>query len=201
MLPTESSTTAASTPSDAAVRTAIHKLEGADRIGTAGQVVALAGGAAAGASAAGVVAAAAGASTLLGSTTLAGALGGILVVATPIGWIAGCAAAGAAAAYGVSRLIKSGGRNDRVRQETVVRLNARLRRGTTDTAESARIVELRQRVRDMVKGGGLGEDQANRMMDLINRGDLSLEAALAGLRDLEGAACAGATASSKIGDR
>ena len=102
---------------DAASRSrAAKKLSGSDRIGLAAQVVAAAGGAGAGAAMAGPAASAAGATTLLGSTTLAGLLGGLFVTTTPIGWVVGTTALGAAAGLGIAWLARSGGRQDRVRR-------------------------------------------------------------------------------------
>lgn len=80
-----------------------------DKVSILGQSGITIGGAALGAAAAGTIASAAGATTLLGSTTLASALGGIFVTATPIGWVIGCSVAVSAAAYGISTMINDGG--------------------------------------------------------------------------------------------
>ena len=61
------------------VRTGLKRLEGKDRLGRLGELAGVAGGVAAGVSAAGAVASAAGATTLIGSTTAAAVLGGVLV--------------------------------------------------------------------------------------------------------------------------
>ena len=75
-------------------RNALKKIENSprDRIGILGEVGIVAGGIAGGTAAASGVAAVAGASTILGSTTLGGALGGIFVATTPVGWFIGTAA-------------------------------------------------------------------------------------------------------------
>lgn len=160
------------------VEQAIEKLKGNDRVGSAGQVLATAGGAAAGASAAGAVAAAAGASTLLGSTTLAGVLGGVFVTTTPIGWVVGAAAVGAAVAYGVSELVRSGGHNDRVRKEIVERLSQRLRNIRSGKAQPSDLEELRRGMAGAIAGGQLSAEQATRLVDLVEARKLDVKIAL-----------------------
>jgi hypothetical protein len=164
--------------SDDDVRAAIEKLQGKDRLGNVSQLLTTAGGAAAGASAAGAVAAAAGTTTLLGSTSLASALAGIAVVSTPIGWVAGCAIVGAAAAYGVSKLVRSGGRNDRVREEIIERLSKRLMDIDSDRTRLDAMQLLRQSLSDAIRNGKLVENQAIRLLDLIENGKLSISVAL-----------------------
>jgi hypothetical protein len=161
------------------VKAAIDKLRGRDRLGNASQMLTTAGGAAAGASAAGALAATAGASTLLGSTTLASAIGGVLVVSTPVGWVVGCAFIGAATAYGVSKLVRSGGRNDRVREEIIDRLLKRLKDIETKKPPLAStMTQLRDHIAAAIRNETLTNEQANRMLDLIEAGKLSVEIAL-----------------------
>ena len=174
---------AQSPPHTEDVLAAIDKLKGRDRVGSAGQIVATTGGAAAGASAAGAIAGAAGASTLLGSTSLASALP-FLVAATPVVWIAGCAVAGAAMAYGVSRLIRSGGRSDRVREEIVGRLMKRLEALEAPEGQPANTTELRQGISEAVATGVLSSGQAARMVDLIEEGKLDPDLAFGRLKKL-----------------
>lgn len=69
-------------------------------------------GGALGAAAAGTIAAASGATGIWVLTTVASWIGISVVAATPAGWIAGGAVVGGAAAYGISRLIHGGGRNE-----------------------------------------------------------------------------------------
>lgn len=161
------------------VEQAIEKLRGNDRVGSAGQIIATAGGAAAGASAAATVAAAAGASTLLGSTTLAGVLGGLFVTTTPVGWIVGSAVVGAVAAFGVAKLVRSGGRNDRVRKELVERLSQRLRNLRSGKAQLPDLAELRRCMADAIAAGQVSAQQATRLVDLVEAGKLDAKIALA----------------------
>ena len=100
---------------------ALKKLEKSpsDRIGTLGTLGVVATGAGAGALGATGLASAFGISTLLGSTTLASVAGGIFIVSNPLGWALGTATAGAAAAYGISRLVNSGGKHDEKKQTAI----------------------------------------------------------------------------------
>lgn len=168
------------------VSVAILKLKGSDRVGNASQMLNTVGGAVAGGAVAGTAAAAAGASTLFGSTTLATALGGVLVASTPVGWIVGGALAGSAAAYGVSRLVRSGGRNDRIRKDIIERLSNRPKSTDRDLDSSQRVMldELRIRLGELIKDEILAENQAIRMLDLINCGKLNVGIALERVRGM-----------------
>jgi hypothetical protein len=168
------------------VEAAIVKLKGSDRVGNVSQLLNAAGGAVAGVSVASAAAVAAGASTLFGSTTIATALGGVLVVSTPIGWVVGCALAGGAAAYGVSRLVRAGGRNDRIRKEIIERLSSRQKPTGRDLDSSQRVMldELRITLSELVKEGILAENQAIRMLDLIDCGKLNVRIALERVRGM-----------------
>jgi hypothetical protein len=160
------------------IKSAIKKLRRRDRVGDAGQILTTAGGATAGATAAGAVASAAGASTLLGSTTLASALGGVFVTSTPMGWVVGCAVAGAAAAYGVSRLVRSGGRHDRIREELIERLSKRLAQIKAYDTQPSAMDDLRKGMSHAIRLGHISEEQATRMVDLVEQGKLDIQLAL-----------------------
>jgi hypothetical protein len=120
--------------SAADIESAISKLSKSDRVGKARELLNVVSGAAARATAPGAV----GATTILGSSTLAGALGGISVASMRVGWIAGCVLAGGAVAYGVSEMIKSGRVNGQLRTEMVDRLTTRLQ-GLRHRLEAAAI--------------------------------------------------------------
>lgn len=111
---------------ESSIKNAIGKMRGRDKIGLTGEYLATAGGAAAGVAVAGSIAGAAGATTLLGSTGLAGMLGGVFVTATPVGWVLGSAALLGAAGYGVTKMIRSGSEQERVRREFIERQTERL---------------------------------------------------------------------------
>jgi hypothetical protein len=162
------------------IHLAIRKLNGKDRVGTAGQLLATAGGFGAGASAAGAIAGAAGATTLLGSTTLGSVLGGVLVTTTPVGWVIGCALAGAAAAYGVSKAVRSGGRNDRIREEVITRLTIRLNQLQKNRQDIVRtLARLKINIGNAVRDGHISSEQACRLVTLVEDRKLDPQVALA----------------------
>ncbi len=165
------------------IQDAMDKLKEKDRIGTAGEILATGGGVAAGASIAGAAAAVAGASTILGSTTLGSALGGVLVATTPVGWVIGGVVVGGAAAYGVSKLIRSGGRNDKIREEIVDRLSKRLDQ-INNTGPSPSIVELRCNLTEAIQRKKITAEQADRLIDLIDNGKLDINIALERVRNM-----------------
>ena len=83
-----------------------------DKVGILADIGITGVGAVLGAAGAGVLATAAGATSIPVLTTVGSWVGVTLVGATPIGWVVGTAAAGAAVAYGVSRLVKGSGYNE-----------------------------------------------------------------------------------------
>jgi len=102
----------------------LRKLEqsSADKIGTLGKIGVSATGAGVGAMGAGSIASLFGATTILGSSTLASIVGGVLVTTTPIGWVLGSAAVGTVAAYSISKLVSSGAANDERKKSTIMEL-------------------------------------------------------------------------------
>jgi hypothetical protein len=167
------------------IESAISKLSKSDRVGKASELLSVVGGAAAGASAAGAVASAAGATTLLGSTTLAGALGGVFVATTPVGWIAGCALAGSAAVYGVSRMLRSGGKNDQLRTEIVGRLSARLKALRHLEGAEAPTATLREHVEHALVDNTLSSEQAHRIIALVESGKMDPGVAIERMKQMK----------------
>jgi hypothetical protein len=172
------------------IEAAISKLSKSDRVGKASELLNIVGGAAAGASAAGAVAGAAGATTILGSSTLAGALGGFVVASTPVGWIAGCVIAGGAAAYGVSKMIKSGGMNDQIRTDMVGRLNTRLQKllQRSEAAEIPAAEAFREYVDLAVADKSISAEQARRIVALVEGGKLDAGLAIKRIKHMKAAA-------------
>ncbi len=166
------------------LRHALGKLKGRDRVGVAGESAAVAGSAAAGAVLAGSVAGAAGASTLLGSTTLAGVLGGVFVTATPVGWVLGSAVVAGALGYGAVKLVRSGGKQDRVRAEMSDRLNTRLE-GLEKRFATASEPELGRLIDERLEAGVISPEAAQRLSVLVEKGHLSRELAAQRLRDID----------------
>ncbi len=168
----------------AKLRLALSKLKGRDRVGVAGETAAVIGSAAAGAALAGSAASAAGASTLLGSTTLAGALGGVFVTATPIGWVLGSAAVASALGYGVMRLVRSGSKQDSLREEVSDRLNARTR-SLEEPSPIDRDLELKRLIDERVAAGVITPDAAHRVVVLVEKGYLSRDLAVERIRAID----------------
>lgn len=171
-------------PEEAAIRNAIEKMRGRDKVGLVSEHLAAAGGAAAGVAAAGTIAGAAGATTLLGSTGLAGMLGGVFVTATPVGWVLGSAALMGAAGYGIAKLIRSGSEQDRVRREFIERQTQRLLALEDARAPEDEKVELGQLMALTLAAGVLEQADASRMVDLIDAGKLPAALALERVRSL-----------------
>lgn len=160
------------------IEDAIHTLKGKDKVGRIGDVLGTTGGIVAGSAAAGSVAGVVGVSTLLGSPTLASALGGVFVVATPVGWVVGSALVGAAAGYGITKMIRSGSRQDQVRDAFIERQSRRLDSISGKDSEQARRDELRLRLPEAIKGGLVTKEQAERMICHVENGTLSAGIAL-----------------------
>lgn len=161
---------------------ALRKLKGKDAVGRAGEVLGSAGGAVAGASAAGAIAAAAGATTLLGSTTLAGVLGGVFVTATPVGWIIGSAAVAGLAAFGLAKMIRSGTRQDAIREKLADSIKGKVR--AMDSCKPGQPTEASPRLRlnlklaKAVNTGALTEENSRRILLLVEKNALSVDVAL-----------------------
>lgn len=163
---------------EAAIKSAIEKMQGRDSLGVAGEHLAAAGGAAAGVVAAGSIAGAAGATTLLGSTGLASVLGGVFVTSTPVGWVVGSAALLGAAGYGIAKLIRSGSEQDRLRKEFIERQTQRLLALEAARVPQAEKIELGQLMALVLAAGILEQDAAGRMVDLVNADSLPASLAI-----------------------
>ena len=167
------------------IKKAISKLQKKDKVGLAGDGMAVVGGAAAGAAASGTIAAAAGVSTIWGSTTLGSLLSGTFVAATPVGWIVGSAAAAAAAGYGITKLVRSGSKQDQIRNDIVERLNKRLSSMEGENINSEHLEELISILPVAIEHQLVSESQADRMIQLINDGKLDPELALNRIKSMK----------------
>lgn len=161
---------------------AIDRLEGKDKIGTVGEIIGSIGGVGAGAATAGALAGALGATTFLGSTTLGSLVGGFLVTTTPVGWVIGCAVVGGAAAYGVTRLVRSGGQQDAVRATLKKRLRKRLDNLRNKGKDEAALRQLREVMAEALDKHVLDDAQVARTLALIESGSLSVSIALDRIR-------------------
>lgn len=168
----------------AAIKQAIEKMGGKDKVGITGERFAVAGGSLAGASAAGSIAAAAGATTLFGSSALAGLFGGIFVTATPVGWVIGSAVAMGAAGYGIAKLIRSGSEQDSIRKDFIERQAQRLLSLEVADTSADEKAQLSQLLALTVAAGVIEPASAERMVDLVDAGKLSSRLALDRIRAL-----------------
>jgi hypothetical protein len=150
-----------------------------DRIGILGSLGATGLGAAAGAAASGSIAAAIGATTLLGSSTLGGILGGVLVTTTPVGWVIGSAAAAAAIGYGVSKLIRSGARADVIKEMNIKDLQTEIEIRITD-AQKTGVVEdkfkgLVESLQLLVKNNRISQSDCTELLAGVESGLISYD--------------------------
>lgn len=157
-----------------------------DRIGLAGDLIGTGMGVAGGVAASGSIAAVAGATTILGSSTLGGALGGIFVASTPVGWVVGAGLAGGALAYGATRLIRSGEAADQSKKSMYQRLKSRVGRRVEEAEVVAGDVpvqhyEIREKDAYYDFVGRLGRavelyevspERAERLLGAVTAGDL-----------------------------
>jgi hypothetical protein len=162
----------------------IAKLKGKDKVGVAGEALAAVGGGAAGVAAASTLASAAGATTILGSSSLASVLGGALVATTPVGWVIGAAVVAGAAGYGITKLVRSGSKQDQVREQLVKRLETRLATMNKQEAIESPLIALNQLLPTVIEKGLISEQQAERMVCLIESGSLKAEIALQRIKSL-----------------
>jgi hypothetical protein len=162
----------------------IGKLKGKDKVGVAGDALAAVGGAAGGVAAASTLASVAGASTLLGSTSLASTLGGIFVASTPVGWVIGSAIVAGAAGYGISKLVRSGGKQDHIREQLIKKMELRLEALKKDKRNELNLTELSQLLIVAIEKDLISELKAKSMISLIENGSLDPDIAIQRLKSL-----------------
>jgi len=162
----------------------VDKLKVKDKVGIYGEGLAAVGGAAAGAGVAGSLAGIAGASTIFGSSTLASVLGGVFVTTTPVGWVIGCTALAGAAGYGISKLVRSGSKQDHIRKEVIERLNDRIQNIKFEEKSHEIFVELNQILSIAIMSQLVTEKQGEQMISLIEKGALDPEVALKRIKDM-----------------
>lgn len=138
-------------------------------------------GAGLGYAAVGAIAGTAGVTTLLGSAGLGTMLGGVFVAATPVGWVLGTTVAAGAAAYGISRMIRSGGlaegRKAELLQkykEEAKRIESKERAG--DISESDR-TQFHLSLRELIDKEAIPPDTAARLIEQVEQGRIPLSQA------------------------
>lgn len=162
---------------------ALKKLEKSpsDRIGTLGTLGVVVTGASAGALGATGLASAFGISTLLGSTTLASVAGGIFIVSNPVGWALGTATAGAVAAYGISKLVSSGGAQDEKKQTAIKELRnqiANYNKKVKTTTDTNKIGQVAGAFALLLENDLMEEQKVTKILEGVESGEINAEYAL-----------------------
>ena len=155
-----------------------EELNSRDKVGLMGEGIATAAGATAGLAGSTAIASTAGATStvFLGSSTLGGLLG-IGTVVTPIGWVIGSAVAGTALAYGVSQLIRSGGRHDRIREEIKQDIETEIERRSEMEISPQQIQILESILEKASEMGRVNDDTKQRLLNAVKNGDMNFRAA------------------------
>ena len=146
-----------------------------DRIGILGKLGATGIGAAGGFAVSGPVAATFGATTLFGSTWLAAKFGWLVVVTTPVSWIIGTATLGGVVAYGIARLIYSGGKSDAIKRMNMRDLESRitqLKRQSKRRRGNAKMVRVIECVQLLVKNKKITQSESTDLLAGIEKGNI-----------------------------
>ncbi len=163
-------------------KSAQEKLEGSDRVEVAAHVVQGAVGVAAGVAVSGVVAKMAGVATVMGSTKLAALVGGAFIV-TPVGWVIGSGVVAGAIAVGLGTALSNGVKNTERRKRLIQDLN-NLDAQSGRMARPASKEVLKERLELAVKSGLVDELLAQRTVQLVEQGKLSVSIAMMRVDDV-----------------
>ena len=145
-------------------------------------------GAGLGIAASGIVASTVGATSIFGITTMAGWLGVTAVATTPIGWIIGCATAAGAAAYGVSRLIRSGGLAEGRKKELLQQYKEdakkmEMKENANNIADSDKTIFIIS-IRDLIDKDVISPEDAASLIKNVEQGTISISHAYSLLENL-----------------
>jgi len=168
---------------------ALKRLENStdDKIGILGKLGIATTGATAGALGASTVASAVGATTLFGSSTLASIAGGILVTTTPLGWVIGTAAAGTAAAYGISKLLESGATNDERKRVSISQIKKKIddyARDSKKESSSNKINKVAGAYAILLENDLITQEKVSSILSGIEDGKLDADYALSLAQDM-----------------
>lgn len=141
-----------------------------------------------GAAAATSVASALGATSIFGVTTAAHWLGLSVLSVTPVGWILGGAAAGGAAVYTVSRLIRNGGMSEGKKAELLIQYQEQMR-VIAAKEEAGNISDIDRMsfliaLRELISKDVIPPDVAFRFVERVESGTLAISQAFALISDL-----------------
>jgi len=159
-----------------------------DRVGILGEVGIVGIGVVGGVAGASAAAAAAGATTILGSSTLGGLLGGVLVASTPVGWVIGTAVLGGTVAFGVSRLFKSGNVSDERTEQNINKLKKEIIdlekevHKTSDTDE--KYSKLASMYLKLIEADLVDENTVKEILEGIQSGDINIDIAFKTVKDM-----------------
>jgi hypothetical protein len=162
---------------------AIEKLEKNphDKLGILGDVGVVAVGTGLGALGAGAIATAAGATAIPVLTTVGSWAGITLVAATPIGWVIGTAAAGGAAAYGISRLVKGSGYTEGKTQAILTQLKEQENeikvKEQASTVEDADKIKFHIALKEPLKLNLISAEDAQELIKAVEEGYMPISEA------------------------
>ena len=155
------------------------KISPRDRVGILGELGVTAIGAGAGVAASGAMAGALGVSTLLGSSTLGSLLGGIFITTTPVGWVVGSAVGIGVLAFGATKLIRSGGKNDAIREMNIRELTDRIAKKKQEAWKTSRDEEkykkLIESIQLLVINRRITQEKSNELLKNIENERISID--------------------------
>lgn len=138
-------------------------------------------GAGLGAAAASTVATIAGVTSIPVLTSAASWIGVTAVVATPVGWVVGVAAAGGALAYGLSHLLRDGGISEgrkmellQVYREQLQRAEEKERANTITTEDRSQFISG---LRELIEKDALSPEKAFQLIEAVERGAMPISTA------------------------
>ena len=153
----------------------------ADRVRILGDLGITVAGVGAGAAAAGTIAGIAGVTSIPVFTSAFSLIGSSFSLATPVGWIVGTAAATGLAAYGLSRLVRSGGLADGRIQELQVHFRDQLKR--VEELERSRSITANDRtefiksLRELIEKDAMTPSRAFSLIEVVEKGQMPLSEA------------------------
>ena len=159
-----------------------------DRVGILGEIGAAGLGGIAGSGVAGVIASTAGAATLFGSSTLASVMGGVFVTTTPVGWVVGSVIVGGAVGYGVSKLVRSGGKSDAVKQMNMRELREiiqQLRNQTQNIDKSDdKMIKIIEGIQILIKNQKMTQEESTDLLVGIEKGNIAIDSAFSIIQEV-----------------
>jgi len=140
------------------------------------------------AAAAGTAASAMGATSIFGLTAAAKVIGITLASATPIGWVLGVSVAGAAAAYGITRVIRGGGISEGKRNELLLQyqqqlkdVEAKERAGSISGDDKTNFIVS---LRELIEKDVIAPEKASQLIELVEQGRIPISQAVSIVQDL-----------------